>query len=347
MALEEAEDALGRALSELGLRPIEVGSPHLSQEDLSLVLDGRRLPLELKYYALVDVPRAIQLSAPLLTQSVPDPSVIRVVVGDRIVDGARKELRDAGVSWFDMRGHLFLTAPGLRVDVETARRGSSQHSHTPLAGRVGLATAIDILLQGPAGRASVRETARRIDAAPSTVSVAMKSLREANLMDGQGTADLPALFWVTAPRWKPRWVSVSRYPHPDAPMRNPALTLGFDDPDLPGWALTGDLAAAALGAPLGVASGTPPQLYLPTKQAQRLAISILGEASATATPAARLAVAPIEAACEQRIDAASWQDEHWLLARPLFVALDLAQDPGRGVEVLRDWSPSVGGDRVW
>jgi hypothetical protein len=347
MALEEAEDALGRALSELGLGPIEFGSPNLPQEDLGLVLDGRRLPLELKYYALVDVPRAIQLSARLSTQSVPGPSVIRVVVSDRIVDGARKELRDAGVSWFDMRGHLFLTAPGLRVDVETAQRGGSRRSQLPLAGRVGLATAIDILLQGPAGRASVRDTARRIGAAPSTVSVAMKSLREASLMDGQGAADLPALFWVTAPRWKPRWVSVSRYPHPDGPMRNPALNIGFDYPDLPGWALTGDLAAAALSAPLGVASGTPPQLYLPTMRAHRLALSILEETTATATPAARLAVAPIEAACEQRIDAAGWQDEHWLLTRPLFIALDLAQDPGRGAEILRDWTPSVGGARVW
>lgn len=347
MAHDDATHAVARALGELGLQPTGVGLPDMVQPDLSVMVDGRRLSLQLKYFALVDLPRAIQLSTSVATRATADPSIVQLVVSDRIVDGARKELRAAGLSWFDLRGHLFLLAPGLRVDVDLPRSGSSERPQPLLAGRVGLATGIDVLLQGSAGRASVRETARRIDAAPSTVSVALKSLREANLMDSEGAADLPALFWELVPRWKPRWVSVSRYPHPDAPMRNPALNLGFDNPDLPGWALTGDLAAAALDAPIGLASSTPPQLYVPTKQAHRLAISILNEASTTATAAARLAVAPIDAACERRIDATGWQNEHWLLARPLFIALDLAQDPGRGAEVLRDWSPRVGGDRVW
>jgi hypothetical protein len=347
MSAYDAEAALRHALVVLGLAPTDTTRSDSSGADLTVDVDDRRVSLELKYYSLVDLPRATHLSRLAARPTTPENAPVPVVISDRIVEQARQELRQANVSWFDLRGHLFLSAPGLRVDVDTPRSNGGRRSQEPITGRVGLATAIDILLQGPQAHASVRDIARRIRAAPSSVSVAMKALREANFMDKQGTADLPALFWATAPHWTPHWVAVSRYPHPDGPMRNPALQIGFDDTDGAGWALTGDLAAAALGAPLGVPSGAPPQLYVPTRQAHRLAISILEESSASASPQARLAVVPVHAACEQRIDAAGWHNQHWLLARTLFVALDLAQDPGRGTEILRDWHPSVGGDRVW
>jgi len=35
------------------------------------------------------------------------------------------------------------------------------------------------------------------------------------------------------------------------------------------------------------------------------------------------------------------------LAAPLFVALDLAQDVGRGREILNTWDPPEGWARVW
>lgn len=340
----DVETALRHALVALGLTPVDTGRSDLGAA-LTIAVDGRLLSFDLKYYALVDLPRATHLSSLAARLSSSASAAISVVVSDRIVEQARQELRRAGVCWFDLRGHLFLTAPGLRVDVDTPRLSGVKRSPEPIAGRVGLATAIDILLQGPQSRASVRDTARRIHAAPSSVSVAMKALRQANFMDDQG-ADLPALFWATVPYWTPFWVGVSRHPHPDGPMRNPALQIGLDT-DGAGWALTGDLAAAALGAPLGVPSGAPPQLYVPTRQAHRLATSILEESSSSASPKARLAVAPVRAACQQRIDAADRHSEPWLLARTLFIALDLAQDPGRGTEILREWRPSIGGDRVW
>lgn len=345
MGGDEAEGALRHALVALGLTPVDTGRSD-SGADLTVAVDGRLLSFDLKYYALVDLPRATHLSSLAARPTNSASAAIPVVISDRIVEQARQALRRAGVCWFDLRGHLFLTAPGLRVDVDTPRSSGVKRSPEPIAGRVGLATAIDILLHGPQSRASVRDTARRIHAAPSSVSVAMKALRQANFMDDQG-ADLPALFWATVPYWTPHWVGVSRYPHPDRPMRNPALQIGFDDTDGAGWALTGDLAAAALGAPLGVPSDAPPQLYVPTRQAHRLAISILEESSSSASPKARLAVAPVRAACEQRIDTAGRHNEPWLLARTLFIALDLAQDPGRGTDILREWHPSIGGDRVW
>jgi hypothetical protein len=36
----------------------------------------------------------------------------------------------------------------------------------------------------------------------------------------------------------------------------------------------------------------------------------------------------------------------WPVAHPLFVALDLAQDTGRGREILDAWTPTEG-TRVW
>lgn len=51
--------------------------------------------------------------------------------------------------------------------------------------------------------------------------------------------------------------------------------------------------------------------------------------------------------CSRRVDATGWANEIWPLAQPLFVALDLAQDPGRGREILADWTPPEQWHRVW
>ena len=345
MNSEEAVKALLEALTDLHLRVEPTGNDHGS--DLILDLDDRQLHLQVKNRSLVDQPQAHRLTQdPSSAFAEPtSPDAVPVVVSERIVEGARDHLREAGISWLDLRGHLYLSAPGLLLDVDTNRLTASPPSPTPLKGRVGLATGIDILLNQP-GRAAVRETARRIGSAPSTVSSAIKSLRNEGLVDEQGAADPQALFWAVAREWAPEWVGVARYPDPDGPLRNPALQLGFEDPRASGWALGGDLAAAELGAPIGLAAGAPPDLYVPSRQAFRLARSILGT-TLEANPAARLAVGPVAAVCEHRIEPAGGHGQYWPLARELFVALDLAQDPGRGTEILESWNPRFGGVHVW
>lgn len=348
VSADEAEELLAQTLAGLHIRTLPIGAEGRRQ-DLVLDLAGRQLRLEVKYYSLVDRSRAFQVLHDLERGGHPwGAEGVPVVVSDRIVEVARDRFREAGVSWFDLRGHLYLNGPGLLIDVATDSGPQRASSPKAIAGRVGLATAVDILLTRP-DKAVVRETARRIGAAPSTVSSAMKSLRSEGLMDERGGADLVALFWATASVWKPQWAPVTEYPHPDGPMRNPALKLGFENAREPGWALGGDVGAAQMGAPIGLASGAAPALYVPSRQAHRLACSILGETHESAAPAARLAVAPVAAVCEERVDVSAVRDEHWLLARPLFVALDLAQDPGRGAEILRGWDPdpNLGGARVW
>lgn len=347
MGLDDEEE-FARALGALGLNASTAKRPgggSGDRGDLSIDVDGRVFTIELKSYALVDVPRALHVEAVHRPEhsSQYAKNHILVIVGDRIVKGAREVLQRAGVSWFDRRGHVFLRGSGLRIDAPVP--GADYRSSRRKPGNVKLATAVDLLLH-VATPMSIRGTARRIDAAPSSVSVAARSLREDGVLEPSGLIDAPGLFWVAADLWNPTWTPVERYPHPDSAMRNPALHLGFRDPEAPGWALGGDLAAVHLGAPMGLPFGAAPDLFVPTDRVHRLAVSILGRGPKE-KPAARIAVPPVSAACEQRIDVAADLDEIWLVARPLFVALDLAQDPGRGREVLEAWDPSPWGQRVW
>ena len=346
MDTDRFEQAVVDALGQLGLHP------RASTDDgADLVLDqgGRRLQIEIKHFALVDQARASQLvREEALRAPSPGRSAdwIKLVVADRVVAGARDILRDAAMSWFDLRGHLHVRGPSVFIDADVPRYDDVKTPARPFAGRVGLATAIDLLLH-PHEPAVVRQISRRVHASPSSVSTALKALRSEGLLGVRGDLDQKALFWETARAWKPRWVSVQQHPHPNGPMRNPALQLELSEPSKLGWALSGDVAAAHLGAPIGVGRSAPPSLYVPTQQVHRLACSILGASTDAAEPAARLAVAPVAAACENRLDVAGWANESWPVTRPLFIALDLAQDPGRGAEILREWTPEAGGSRVW
>ena len=105
---EEAIEVLAQTLAGLHMPtlPTPAGDPG---SDLILDLGGRRLRLQVKYHALIDRSRALHLLRNLDSGVHPwdwGTDVILVVVSDRIVDGARDQLREAGVSWFDLRGHL-------------------------------------------------------------------------------------------------------------------------------------------------------------------------------------------------------------------------------------------------
>lgn len=71
----------------------------------------------------------------------------------------------------------------------------------------------------------------------------------------------------------------------------------------------------------------------------RKTVQLLGPAASAAERAGRVRVVPVTAACSRRVEASRWTDAQWPLAQPLFVALDLVQDPGRGREILYRWTP--------
>ncbi|MEV4538881.1 helix-turn-helix domain-containing protein [Asanoa sp. NPDC049518] len=271
---------------------------------------------------------------------------IRVIVADRVTEQARQVLRAAGWGWLDLRGHLHLAGAGFFVDADVPKLGPLPDQSAPLAGRVSEEVAALMLLR-PAEPAAVREIARTLGRSASTVSKAISDLRAAGLVDVRRKPAVPDLFWQLADRWKPIRVDLGRSPVlGTAGPVNDALRFGRDDvTGTPGWALTDSVAAAAYGAPIGIRADHPPDFYVPDQTVARRAMQLLGAAQIRESRAATIRVAPFPLVCNRRVE---WPGETWPLAQPLFVALDLASDPGRGHEVLAGWTPPAdAGPRVW
>ncbi|MDG4822679.1 winged helix DNA-binding protein [Asanoa sp. WMMD1127] len=268
---------------------------------------------------------------------------VQVLVADRVTEQAREVLRRAGWSWLDLRGHLHLAAQGLFVDASVPRLSALPERSSALAGRVATEVATWLLLH-PDKPAAVREIARNLERSASSVSRVVGDLRAAGLVTTDGKPAIPELFWQLADAWKPVHLDVARAPSTsdDEPVSD-ALRLGLGGEF--GWALTDTMAAAAYGAPVGTRSDYPPDFYVPDQTVLRRAGQLLGVAPSRETRAASLRVAPLPLVVARRVLV---RGEVWPLARPLFVALDLAADPGRGREVLEAWTPpSEVGRRVW
>jgi hypothetical protein len=308
---------------------------------------GGRMLVQVKRVSLASVENlGRQLAQRDVTSE--DPQIL-VLVADRVTEQARQIMRDGGWSWLDLRGHLHLVGRRMFVDAEVPRLKAQPGPQSPLAGRVGQEVAAFLLLD-PTRPASVREVARMLDRAPSSVSESLKSMRSAALVDNQRKPVIPNLFWELAERWSPVSMDVQNLPSPTAVGENrafnDALRLGLDNVESTiGWALTDTIAAAVYGAAVATRSDHPPDFYVPDQAVLRRALHLLGPASSHETRAATLRVAPWPLVCARRVDLL---DEPWPLAKPLFVGLDLARNPDRGREILESWTPPQGaGSRVW
>jgi hypothetical protein len=159
---------------------------------------------------------------------------------------------------------------------------------------------------------------------------------------------VPELFWELAEHWKSASRDVKSLPGHLRSRDDVALHLGIDDIESTvGWALTDTLAAAIYGAPVSMRVNHPPDFYVPDQNVLRRAVQLLGPAATPSARAGRIRVAPVPLVCARRVDATGWANEVWPLVNPLFVALDLAQDPGRGREILDGWTPGKPWNRVW
>ncbi len=275
-----------------------------------------------------------------------DTSAVGLVVADRVTQQARELLRAAGWGWLDLRGHFHVVAPGLFVDADIPPMRTPGGGSMPLAGRVGVGVAAALLLH-PDEPGAVRPIAGLLGRAPSSVSEVLTRMQAVNLIDPDRRPVLPDLFWALVERWRPS-ATDTRVGPSSVPDAAKALKLGLDDVQTTiGWALTDSLAAAAYGAPVGVRSDHPPDFYVPDEVVLRRANRLLGTAPDHQHRAATVRVAPVPMICANRVDPSRAQDV-WPLAQPLFVALDLAQDPGRGRDVLAGWTPPKDlGRRVW
>ena len=329
------------AFSQLGLKAQPpVGAPD-GAVDLVLDPDGVRVNLQLKRRALVSGDVAERLVA----EADPARGAL-LVVADRVTDSGRKALVSRSAGYLDLRGRLALRAPRLvvasDVDPLLGRAGRSE----ALAGRVGLEVATALLMK-PARSATGRELAREVGRSPSTVSEVLSALRRDDLIDENNTVVGHDLFWQLAERWPTRRTYLLRRPSPgDAGPLDP-LHLGLGDVEHePGWALTDSAAAAAYGAPLALRTGQSLDFFVPDELTARRAVILLGAAQSASGAAATVRAAPVPAIVRHRIDVPANPTE-WPLAHPLFVALDLAQDAGRGREILDAWTPEEPWARVW
>jgi hypothetical protein len=273
-------------------------------------------------------------------------AAIGVLVADRVTEEAREILRAAGWGWLDLRGHLRIVGQGLFVDTDLPALKKTPGRTDPLTGRVGIEVAAFLLLE-PDKPATVRGIASTLGRAPSSVSEVLASMRATGLVDAQRKPVTPDLFWELVTHWRPDQADVEAVPKTGDGAASAALKIGLDDVEGIGWALGDTVAAAAYGAPVSVRSDHPLDFYVPDQATLRRALRLLQPAHDHNGRAATVRVAPAPMICSRRVDATSWTSESWPMAQPLFVALDLAQDPGRGREILASWTPPEQWHRVW
>ncbi len=249
-----------------------------------------------------------------------------MVVADRISKAAGRLLAEGGVAWLDRRGHLQLHGSSVIVDADVppllvAPAGRVLDPFVP----TGLDVGIALLLEPDRPHPTV-EVAHRIGRSPGRVSELLAGLRDRGLADREGRPALPDLFDEMADAWEPRWQPLGVLP-----------TDAVDE-----LRLSGTLGAVWHGAPVVATADWPAELYAPDEQVLRGLLRTYG-ATVGGPIAARVAVCPSRFGWSL---AAGTGPDGLPVANHVVVALDLAQDRGRGREILEGWEP-VGRARVW
>ena len=260
-------------------------------------------------------------------------------------------------SWLDRRGELALNHPkasGIihfensamshRPSLPGGWRLAAPRSDGPIRGRAGISYAAALLLH-PAAPPSIRAIARDAQMSHGAVGEASKLLRESGLVLPSGEPQIPELFWALAAVWSPtRITPVATLPTPENANH---LRAELDHLDNPGWCLGGDESAVAWGAPLFSAASRP-WIWVPQEGDARRTERAL-KPTTWDDCAAVVAVPPTAMVCSTRLFAPTPVPLPFLpTAHPLFLALELAQDPARGHEILDQWHPAQHEiQRVW
>jgi len=256
-----------------------------------------------------------------------------VVVADRIARGARDELR--------------MTAMPLFIDtVLSTGREHDRPSRAPLGSQVAKEVAIACLAT-PDREHGVREVARWIGRSASSVSEAMRGLRDAGLLTASGKPLCPELFFELLGVWHSSPVRLASVPDTTSLRVVERLRLGLEDvEDSVGWALTGTVGAALWGIPIVARGDYPPDFVVPDATALRAARLMLGPAEDPETRGCTVAVAPVRLACLRRVDSGGLDGVGWPVVNHIVAALDIGQDAARGLEAINRWRPE-GIVRAW
>ncbi|KAF0957662.1 helix-turn-helix domain-containing protein [Rhodococcus sp. T7] len=313
--------------------------------DLVVDPDGVAVPIRLEFRTLVTDDVAERLVTDIAPATAADASTPLLVVADRVTDAARTMLIGQHGGYLDLRGRLALRTDRLVIDADVPPVKERAARSEALAGKAGLEVATAILLH-PERAGTVRGLARELGRSPSTVSEILAALRRDGLLDESNALVGTDLFWQVAGRWTSPRVHLAQPPIPGDAGLHRTLRLGLDALDGPGWALTDSAAAAAYGAPLAFRTGHTLDFFVPDQSIVRRAATLLGTAESARLARATVRVAPVPAVVQSRIELDASPLE-WPLTHPVFVALDLAQDLGRGREILDAWTPDSRWTRVW
>ncbi len=280
--------------------------------DRGVLVDGERIILEVVERAHptpADLARLSAELAPAVEQGL-------FVLADRISEAGREVLRSAGASWLDRRGHLRLWMPGLRLEMPFTPverpRPRPVTTFTPAVRDV----VFSILLE-PGLKPSPRRLGGILERSPGYVSTILTALAEDGLLDNDGHALLPELFWALVDVWPRDWVLLS------------------DDLDTvkafsPGGIVSGVHAAAFWGAPVLVGEGETVQLCVAGQREMRRVLE--HSTSAVRRHKARVAVRELGPSSRS----ASLVIDGEVVAHPLLCALDLGADQ-RSRETLEGW----------
>jgi hypothetical protein len=344
VARDDLANTVVTALAHAGIEAHVAEPAARPAADLEAHINGARLLIRLKSVSTA-TPDGLLDRIRKWTTSQTD-GYAHLLVADRVVAGARRILRENGWSWLDLRGHLYLSGPGVLVDTPVLAASRVTRPTELFTGTVALEVASALLL-APERHTSVRGLARDLNRSPSSVSAVVSTFREAQLLDEEDRPVTPDLFWELAGAWRPTTRTVARIQLIEDETIANALRIGMTDVTAQaGWALTDTLAAAAYGAPAAVRAGYPPDFYVPDEATANRAATLLGVPVSDDVRGATLRVAPVPQVCTTRRQAPVGRSR-WPLAHPLFVALDLATDPTRGREILTGWEPPKGIPRVW
>lgn len=302
-------------------------------DGLTIDIAGVRLAVEGR--SVVTATEAIELARRWRRRATPV-----VLVADRIAEAGRETLAAAGINYLDRRGPLRVVAPPLVIDATVATESPSAAARSPLVSQVAKEVAISCLLT-PDQPHGVREVATFLDRAPSAVSKAMADLRSEGLLTSRNEPLVPDLFQELVSVWRARRFALLAAPSTTLRNNPLAMDLGLGDPaETPGWALTETVAAGAWGMPVVARGDYPPDFYVPSQAALERARRVLGDAAQRDHRACTVAVAPVRVVCLRRTAPAVSVRGPWPLANHIVVALDIAQDKARGLEILDDWHPT-------
>lgn len=322
------------AFGQLGIEArLLVGAP--ADRDLRVGLADGDVQLSLKRRSLVTdatVGRLLEEAA----------GSTLLVVADRVTESARALLTSHNAGYLDLRGRIALRAGHILIDAEVEPLKERAERGDALSGKAGLEVAVALLLE-PEKVASVRQLARQIGRSASTVSEVLKALRRQGLVDQDNRLVGTELFWQVADRWSTPQTYLSHLPDPRDPGAK-ALRLGLDD--AVGWSTVGSVPASGYGAPIVAREDQMVEFYVPDEATVRRAVRLLGAAPTAASAKASVRLAPVPAALTHRKRLKGHRAAKWPAAHPLFVALELAQDHGRGREILDAWMPTEC-TRVW